>query len=89
MGYIEQIESNKVTFDWAVPQPWLDDIIERAKRRVSSKIEYGLYFVWTYSNRNAWGYPAPRCELGRAILEGLEEWYYDPYTNEVVTFEVS
>ncbi len=87
MGYIEKLDECKITFDWAVPQPWLDDIIKRAKAKVSPEIKYFLGWVWVYiPGGSPFGYPAPRNELARAILEELEEWYYDPYTNKMVQF---
>ena len=58
-----------VGFDWAVPQPWLDDIAERCG-------EYFLGWVWSYPEGSIFGLPSPRTDKAERILIELGEPYY-------------
>ncbi len=38
-NYVKMLEEQKITFDWAVPQPWLDDIAKDGKEHYRRKKE--------------------------------------------------
>jgi hypothetical protein len=51
------------TFDYAVPQPWLDEMQEL----FPDDFPYG-HFVWCYDSPNGWGVPFPLTKRGREML---------------------
>lgn len=80
-----QLQEDGITFDWAVPQPWLDDVMQRAANELqpNGRLDH-LVFVWCYpEGASVFGVPAPRNLLGEVILEITGEVYLDPETGEL------
>ena len=68
---MEALTDSGITFDYAVPQPWLDDIIERAD------IDYILGWCWIYpSEHSAFGLPYPRTSWAARVLDKLDVRYH-------------
>ena len=68
---ITALQDSGITFDWAVPQPWLDDIIERAG------IDYMLGWCWAYPEQHgAFGLPYPRTSWAARVLDKLDVRYH-------------
>lgn len=69
--YVKMLEEQNITYDYAVPQPWLDDI---AKRLGS----YNLGYVWVYTDGYLFGIPCPRNSLTECALIAIDEPYFIP-----------
>jgi hypothetical protein len=74
------------TYDTALPQPWLDDIVAKVKPREKPSVDfYRLVlssFVWCYDD--SWlGYPYPLTVRAFAWLKAYDEIQGSHYTEEL------
>jgi hypothetical protein len=95
MNYVDHLNERKTTFDWAVPECWMREIRDETRAifmaegmpEHTARALARLEFVWSYPEGYLFGIASPRRELGRAILEYLEENYYDPSIHAVVYWD--
>ena len=75
--YVDMLIKQGITFDYAVPQPWLDEVAKKLGRYIQG-------YVWVYiKGGSVFGVPCPRNSLVECSLIAIDEPYWTPTDKEI------